>query len=214
MLSFSRGAAAFIAISITAGPLFAAGNSIRFARDQAEGTVVTVQGVVSVPSGAFAPNDEGFAIQKGNSGIYIHDALGGSYALGQKVIVTGAVANSYGQVLGLQPTAVAVTGSHPVHAAKPIDTGDVGEGSEGTLVRIQGTVVDDVFDDGAYGYRFHVDDGSGEVTVFVYTGTGIDVSGIALGDEVEITGFSGQFLDHYEVNPRVASDIEEVSGCD
>ena len=57
--------------------------------------MVTVQGVVSVPSGAFAPNDEGFAIQKGNSGIYIHDALGGSYALGQKVIVTGAVANQF-----------------------------------------------------------------------------------------------------------------------
>ncbi|WP_437575266.1 hypothetical protein [Sorangium sp. So ce887] len=45
--------------------------------------------------------------------------------------------------------------------------------------------------------------------MFVYAGTGIDVSGIAAGDDVEITGFSGQFLDHYEVTPRVPSDIEE-----
>ncbi|WP_437931583.1 DNA-binding protein [Sorangium sp. So ce291] len=210
MRTLLRGAAAFIAVLITAGPLSAAGNSIRFARAQPEGTVVTVKGVVSVPSGAFAPNDQGFAIQRGRTGIYVHDALGGSYALGQEVVVTGTVENSYGQVLGVQPTNIAVSGSHPVHPAKPIDTGDVGEGSEGTLIRIQGTVVDEVFDDGEYGYRFHVDDGSGEVTVFVYAGTGIDVSGIALGDDVEITGFSGQFIDHYEVNPRVPSDIEEL----
>jgi hypothetical protein len=25
---------------------------------------------------------------------------------------------------------------------------------------------------------------------------------------LEITGFSGQFIDHYELNPRFAADIE------
>ncbi len=56
----------------------AAGSSIQVARDSVPGTIVTVEGVVSVPSGALAPNDEGFAIQSGNHGIYIHDSLGGT----------------------------------------------------------------------------------------------------------------------------------------
>ena len=185
----------------------AAGDSIESARAAAPGTVVTVEGVVSVPSGALAPNDAGFAIQSGKHGIYIHDSLGGSYALGQKVTVTGPVGDNFGEVYGVYPSSIGVTGTHPVHPAKPTDTGDVGESSEGTLVRVRGTVLDAVFDDAPYGWIFHVDDGSGPLTVFSYTGTGIDTSGIQVGDELEITGFSGQFIDHYELNPRSQTDI-------
>lgn len=187
----------------------AAGASIEAARSAPEGTEVTVEGVVSVPSGSYDPNDMGFAIQAGNVGIYVHDSLGGDYALGQVVTVTGTVGNSFGQVYGVFPSAIEVTGSHPVHAAKPTDTGAVSEATEGTLVRVRGTVTDAVFDDAPYGWIFHVDDGSGALTVFVYTGTGIDVSGIEPGDELEITGFSGQFIDHYELNPRSQGDIVE-----
>jgi hypothetical protein len=193
----------------TATVALAAGASIETARSTPEGDVVTVEGVVSVPSGSYDPNDQGFAIQAGNVGIYIHDSLGGSYALGQTVSVTGPVGNSFGQVYGVFPTAIEVTGSHPVHPAKPTLSGDVSEATEGRLVRVRGTVTDAVFDDAPYGWIFHVDDGSGALTVFVYTGTGIDVSGIEAGDELEITGFSGQFIDHYELNPRFQSDIVE-----
>ncbi|MEZ4306864.1 MAG: hypothetical protein R3F14_02290 [Polyangiaceae bacterium] len=187
----------------------AAGSSIEAARSAPEGTVVTVEGVVSVPSGSYDPNDLGFAIQAGNKGIYIHDSLGGDYALGETVTVTGTVGDSFGQVYGVYPDSIDVTGSHPVHPAKPVDTADVSEDTEGTLVRVRGVVTDEVFDDAPYGWIFHVDDGSGELTVFVYTGTGIDTSGIEPGDELEITGFSGQFIDHYELNPRFQSDIVE-----
>jgi len=187
----------------------AAGSSIEAARSAPAGEIVTVEGVVSVPSGAYAPNDEGFAIQAGNVGIYIHDSLGGDYAPGQVVTVTGAVGDSFGQVYGVFPTSIEVTGTHPVHPAKPTNTGDVTEATEGKLVRVRGTVLDAVFDDAPYGWIFHIDDGSGSLTVFVYTGTGIDVSGIEPGDELEITGFSGQFIDHYELNPRFQSDIVE-----
>lgn len=185
----------------------AAGSSIQAARSAPEGTVVTVSGVVSAASGTYDPNDQGFAIQSGKYGIYIHDSLGGNYAIGQTVTVTGAAGDSFGEVDGVYPSSIAVTGTHPVHPAKNIDTADVNEDSEGTLVRVQGTVVDAVFDDAPYGWRFHIDDGSGELTVFVYTGTGIDTSDIEPGDELTITGFSGQFIDHYELNPRFQADI-------
>lgn len=191
------------------GVASAAGDSIQAARSAPEGTAVTVSGVVSVPSGAMDPNDLGFAIQSGKYGIYIHDSLGGDYQVGDTVTVTGVVGDNFGQVYGVYPDAIAVTGSHPVHPAKPTDTADVSEETEGSLVRVRGVVTDGVTADPPYGWFFHVDDGSGPVSVFVYTGSGIDTSGIEAGDDLEITAFSGQFLDHYEINPRFQSDIVE-----
>lgn len=189
------------------GVASAAGDSIQAARSAPDGTAVTVTGVVSVPSHTLEPNDSGFAIQSGKYGIYIHDSLGGDYALGETVSVTGVVGDNFGEVYGVYPNAISVTGEHPVHPAKPVDTGEVNESTEGSLVRVRGTVLDAVFDDAPYGWFFHVDDGSGSLSVFVYTGTGIDTSDIEPGDELEVTGFSGQFIDHYELNPRFQSDI-------
>lgn len=53
-------------------------------------------------------------------------------------------------------------------------------------------------------------DGSGEVHIFVSASTGIDVSGLSPGQTIEVTGFSGQFADSFEVDPRFQSDIRVV----
>jgi len=58
-----------------------------------------------------------------------------------------------------------------------------------------------------YGYKFFVDDGSGELQIFVNTQTGIDLSGLAVGQTVSVTGFSSQFETHYEIDPRFPADI-------
>lgn len=207
------GTAALSGLLALAAVAWASTTSIQHARDLPVGTTVTVEGVVTTPSGAFQPNDGGFAIQTGNAGLYVHDALGGSYAVGDKVRVTGALAQSFGQVLGVQPTAIETRGTGHVPHATALDTGDVDESTEGRLVRVRGVVTDAVFDDAPYGWIFHVDDGSAPVTIFVYTGTGIDVSEIDPGDEIEVTGFSGQFLDHYEIDPRFQRDLVLVDDC-
>jgi hypothetical protein len=54
-------------------------------------------------------------------------------------------------------------------------------------------------------------DGSGEVHSFVCASTGIDVSGLIPGQTIEVTGFSGQFADSFEVDPRMQSDIRIVT---
>lgn len=205
--------AAFAGVLVLAAVAWAATTSIRHARDLPVGTTVTVEGVVTTPSGAFQPNDGGFAIQTGNAGLYVHDALGGSYAVGDKVRVIGALEQSFGQVLGVQPTAIVRQGTGHVPHATRLDTGEVSEATEGRLVQVRGVVTDAVFDDAPYGWIFHVDDGSGPVTIFVYTGTGIDVSAIDAGDEIAVTGFSGQFLDHYEIDPRFQSDLALIEDC-
>jgi hypothetical protein len=60
--------------------------------------------------------------------------------------------------------------------------------------------------DPPYGTIFHLDDGSGPIRIFVCTSTGIDLSGLAPGQQVSVIGMSCQFID-YEVDPRFQSDI-------
>ena len=58
-----------------------------------------------------------------------------------------------------------------------------------------------------FGFIFHVDDGSGDLTIFVNTQTGIDLSGLSAGQLVSVTGFGSQFDTHYEIAPRFPADI-------
>ena len=83
----------------------------------------------------------------------------------------------------------------------------VSEASEGLLVTVKGTITRGPEDDLPYGYKFFVDDGSGELTIFVNLETEIDVTTLAVGQRVMITGFSSQFADHYEIDPRSPADV-------
>ena len=59
-----------------------------------------------------------------------------------------------------------------------------------------------------FGFTITVNDGSGDVHAFVCASTGIDVTGLSAGQTIEVTGFSGQFGDDFEVDPRFQSDIK------
>jgi DNA/RNA endonuclease YhcR with UshA esterase domain len=91
-----------------------------------------------------------------------------------------------------------------------VATGDVNEATEGKLVRITGTITQPIVNDLPFGFIVFVNDGSGEINVFVCASTGIDVSGLSPGQTIEVTGFSGQFADHFEVDPRTQNDIKIV----
>ena len=175
------------------------------------GTVVTVDGSVTVPSGAFSSStfDQGFAIQDRTGGIYVSvpDNLG--LALRQQVRVTGKLADTVlpGLLVLVDVTEVKAHGSGPKVRPLPVATGDVNETTEGKLVTITGTITQPVVNDLPFGFIIFINDGSGEVHAFVCASTGIDVSGLSPGQTVEITGFSGQFADDFEVDPRTQADI-------
>ncbi|HZN09809.1 MAG TPA: hypothetical protein VFB65_23640 [Pyrinomonadaceae bacterium] len=175
------------------------------------GTVVTVDGSVTVPSGAFSSStfDQGFAIQDRTGGIYVSvpDNLG--LALRQQVRVTGKLADTVlpGLLVLVDVTEVKAHGSGPKVRPLPVETGDVNETTEGKLVTITGTITQPVVNDLPFGFIIFINDGSGEVHSFVCASTGIDVSGLSPGQTVEITGFSGQFADDFEVDPRTQADI-------
>ena len=96
------------------------------------------------------------------------------------------------------------TARAPRFRPNAVATGGVGESTEGRIVRVVGTITQAPAIDDIYGYKFYVDDGSGELTIFVNTQTGIDLSGLAVGQIVSVTGFSSQFDTHYEIDPRTS----------
>jgi hypothetical protein len=189
--------------------------SIADARSLPLGTVVTIAGFVTVSSGAFSSStfDQGFAIQDRTGGIYVNTEVNHSLAPRQQVQVTGTLADtlSPGLLVLTDVTAIKVIGRGPKVQAVPVSTGDVGEATEGTIVRITGTITQPIVNDLPFGFIIVVNDGSGEVNSFVCASTGIDVSGLSQGQTIEVTGFSGQFADHFEVDPRTQDDIRVVT---
>jgi hypothetical protein len=189
--------------------------TIAEARSLPLGTIVTIDGSVTVPSGAFSSStfDQGFAIQDRTGGIYVSTPDNLGFGLRQQVRVTGRLADTVlpGLLVLVDVTAVKAHGSGPKVRPLPVATGDVGESTEGQLVTITGTITQPIINDLPFGFIVFINDGSGEVHAFVCASTGIDVSGLSPGQTVEVTGFSGEFAGSFEVDPRNQTDIRVIS---
>ncbi|HJT29283.1 MAG TPA: hypothetical protein VJ784_17860 [Pyrinomonadaceae bacterium] len=189
--------------------------TIAEARSLPLGTVVTIDGVVTVPSGAFSSStfDQGFAIQDRTGGIYVSVPDNNGFTLRQQVRVTGRLADTVlpGLLVLVDVTDIKAHGSGPKVQPATVATGAVGEATEGRLVTITGTITQPVVNDLPFGFIIFVNDGSGEVHSFVCASTGIDVSGLSPGQTVEITGFSGEFAGAFEVDPRIQDDIRVIN---
>ena len=205
----------FITGPITSAPPEPKTISIAEARSLPLGTIVTIDGSVTVPSGAFSSStfDQGFAIQDRTGGIYVSTPDNLGFGLRQQVRVTGRLADTVlpGLLVLVDVTDVKAHGTGPKVQPLPVATGDVGEQTEGQLVRIMATISQPIVNDLPFGFIIFVNDGSGEVHSFVCASTGIDVSSLSQGQTVEITGFSGQFASDFEVDPRLQNDIRIVT---
>jgi hypothetical protein len=184
------------------------------ARSLPLGTVVTLDGTVTTPSGAFKSSfyDEGFGLQDFSAGIYVSLPNSLNANPGRHARVSGTLRDSSGLLI-LVPTAesdVTLGRRGPQVTPKFVATSAIGELTEGRLVRVSGEVTQAPTSDLPYGYKFSVSDGSGEVQIFVNLETGIKVANLALGERVLVTGFSGQFGTHYEILPRSPRDLRRV----
>jgi len=189
--------------------------TIAEARSLPLGTIVTIDGSVTVPSGAFSSStfDQGFAIQDRTAGIYVSMPNNNGFTFKQQVRVTGRLADTVlpGLLVLVDVTEVKVHGSGPKVQPLPVATGDVGEATEGQIVKITGTITQPIVNDLPFGFIVFINDGSGEVHAFVCASTGIDVSGLSPGQTVEVTGFSGEFAGSFEVDPRTQDDIRIIN---
>jgi len=191
--------------------------SIGAARALPLGTIVTVEGTVTTYSGSFATStyDQGFAIEDASGGIYVTTADNPILDLNQRVRVTGALADDGVGQLVIRPASLADVDRRPGFGLvfpSQEDTGDIGEATEGRLVKVEGAITRIVVDI-PYGYKVYIDDGSGETQIFISAATGINplrIRYIQVGQEIRVTGLSSQFLAEYEVLPRLPLDIQRA----
>ncbi len=182
------------------------------------GTLVTIEGSVTVPSGAFTSStfDQGFAIQDETAGIYVSVAEDPDLKILRRVRVTGVLDDDGFGLLVVRPSSLA-----DIERLRGIDlvpreflsTGAIDEDSEGRLVIVEGVVTRPVTDDTPFGNSVFIDDGSGETQIFIPVTTGIDpfaLDFIQLGARIQVKGFSAQFLQQYEVLPRFRRDIRRA----
>lgn len=189
--------------------------SIADARAQPAGTLVTVEGAVTVASGTYTSStfDEGFALQDPTAGIYVSSSFNSGLGIHRRVRVTGVVGDDgFGQLV-LRPAVpsdvVRRPGAFRVRP-EPVDTGQVGEATEGGLLDVEGTITRPVVVDLPFGYQVFIDDGTGETQVFIAASTGINPLAIPFirpGRRIRAVGLSGQFLAQNEVLPRHRGDI-------
>jgi len=200
--------------SIVLAPLLAActggaparqGSTVQQVRASAAGTPVTVEGIVSVPSGVI---DAGFALTDGEAGIHVAADSTQRFAAGDRVRVTGKRGDVHGMA-SVQPDSVKRLGEGTLPPPKTVRTGEVGEATEGWRVRVSGRAVAPVVSDLPYGYKLWIDDGSGRLQLFFAPSAGdFELSRIRVGQTVTATGFSGQYDSVYEVLPTSPTDLQ------
>jgi len=190
---------------------------IATARRLLSGTTVTVKGFVTVPPGLFASftGEKGFAIEDSTGGIYVGLESEANLSLGREVRVTGQLAEiAKLTVVSSRIELVKQLTRQSFVQPENVTTGAVSTTTEGRLVRIHGTITHPVGDDRPYGYKIFLDDGSGEIQVFVPVSTGIDpltLPGLQAGHRLTTIGFSGRFNETYEVISRFAADLAVVA---
>jgi DNA/RNA endonuclease YhcR with UshA esterase domain len=183
------------------------------AHGRTNGTQVTVEGYVTVQPGAFASamGNEGFALQDTTGGIYVKLAQKLDFGLGAHVRVTGTLNDEANlRILESEPGSVQTLAGTQQVGARDVRTGDVGESTEGLLVRVNAQVTRAVHEELPYGYELYVDDGSGEVQVYIHGSAGFDAArlrALTVGQTIQVTGFSSQYETTLEVAPRQPSDL-------
>ncbi|MGZ8562304.1 MAG: OB-fold nucleic acid binding domain-containing protein [Candidatus Limnocylindria bacterium] len=183
---------------------------IATARALPDGTEVTVEGVALTRSD-FADGGGYLADASGGLAVLLTD---GSFARGDRLLISGAIDDRYAQrTLRADGADVVVLGAAVAPAPIEITTGAVGEDVEGRLVRITGAVLAGPTALST-GIAFDVNDGSGPVRLLVESATGIDVSAWEAGYAVDAIGVVGQRdssgtgASGYRVQPRDAADIQ------
>ena len=186
--------------------------SIAIVRARAAGTRVRVAGVVTVEPGLVGADDL-FAVQDESGGIFVRlpEAVDG-LTVGRAVEVAGTLAAPYGQLEVRDVTTLALGVEDADPAAAPAGLPEVGEGTEGSLVAISGTVESVQTDSGRL--TITIGDGAQSVRLLADPPTGLSGSDVARGDNVLAIGIVGQRatatgrLDGYRVWLRQQTDLE------
>ncbi len=155
----------------------------------------------------------GYFIQSGSglwNGIYVYDQ-NNTPSMGDSLTFTASVSEYFNltELSGVSAYTV-VSSGNTLPAAYDVATGDVSlEPLESVLVRVSNANCTEVPSGATFG-KYKVDDGSGEAVVgkVIYTTTPDPV----LGTAYNVTGVNYYSFGEYNIEPRMASDVEFSSG--
>jgi hypothetical protein len=181
---------------------------------------VTVAGVVTADAGRLG-TPALIAIQDSTGGIVVKVPDGTvAPARGIGVIVTGPIADPYGQ-LEIRPAAggIRLTGPGAIPSPADVVVADLGEGTEAILVDIVGVTSRAPSKSTSGDLTFDFADGSGHAFRVIADGSsGVTPSTVPIGRTVRLTGVAGQrasrkgVLDGYRIWIRDRADVVVVAG--
>jgi len=153
-----------------------------------------------------------FAIRDASGGIFVRlSTPGAGLSIGLPVEVAGTLSAPYGQLEIRELESMAVGTDEKEPAAAAAELSEIGEGTEGSLVTIRGTVDSVQTDSGRL--TITIGDGTGTVRALADPPAGLTSSDVARGDVVLATGIVGQHatatgrLDGYRVWLRRRTDL-------
>jgi outer membrane biosynthesis protein TonB len=167
-------------------------SSIADARAAADGSTVTIAGILTTPLGAIDSSRVGF-VQDGTAGIALRldAALTTPLAAGSTVTATGSLGSYFSlRTLNLTAASIAITGTAELPTPLATTTGALGESVEGLRIEISGTVTEAPAPL-ADGLGVTIDDGSGPIRIVVAPAAQAGAA-IGTGDTVMAIGPLGQ----------------------
>ncbi|MDO3411823.1 chitinase N-terminal domain-containing protein [Saccharibacillus sp. CPCC 101409] len=187
-------------------------STISSARTQSEGTVVTLEGVVTTEPGAFG--GQAFYLQDETGGIYVYQSQSGFHQ-GDKIRVTAPLALYNSELELTTPVAIEKTGTADLPA--PAAAEAVTAANQGQLIQLKNVTVENVVSatpTGSFEFDAVSDNGTTHVRVDGRTGLTQSQFTFSAGDKVDITGIAAIFKDVFQLKPRGAADIVEAAGVE
>ncbi|KKP70347.1 hypothetical protein A2X44_01385 [candidate division CPR3 bacterium GWF2_35_18] len=177
--------------------------TISEARSLPSGTEIIIQGILTATPDILGSKI--IYVQDSTSGIKVK-LKGGDYStltLGDKIKVSGVLSVAFNEIyLNMQSDSILEISSHgDALIAETKKTGEIVEIAEGKLVIINGQVV------ATSGNTFYINDGSGEIKVYIKDTTNIDKPKMRVGYYAEIVGIVSQYKEEYRVLPRYQEDL-------
>jgi len=164
-----------------------------------ESQLVT-EGVVSAVPGALGK--QVFYLAGSGIQVYLHSSEFPQLERGTRVRVEGELRESSGEsrVKLADASGIQIMSTEDAPTPHDVTTNEIGEATEGWLVRLTGMVSERSSDD------FYLEDDNGTARIYIKGSTGI-ANTAALGDEITVTGIVSQTSSGYRILPRDQADI-------
>ncbi len=163
---------------------------------------IKTSGIVSTPPGIFS--NKAFYISGSGIQVYSYEDEIPNLNVGDEIEIIGKISEIGGEkrILIDKSEDVKIINSDNLVESKIISTGNINEAFEGCLITVEGKVARTKND------VFYLDDGNGEVKIYIKPQTGIIKPKIKKGDWMVITGQVSQTSSGYRILPRFQGDVK------